>query len=119
MDKGDINKIRHIQRYCEDIGKTIERFGNSFETFSQDMDYCNSISMNIMQIGELSVGLSEVFKSNTQEQIPWGLIKGMRNHFAHGYAAMDMSDIWETAIHDIPHLLAFCESIIKGTHPDN
>jgi uncharacterized protein with HEPN domain len=68
--------------------------------------------MSIMQIGELSAGLSTAFKAKTREQMPWGLIKGMRNHFAHGYATMDKSDIWETAIEDIPHFLQFCNGII-------
>lgn len=117
MDKSDLDRIKHIKRYCEDVAGTIKRFGDSFETFSQDIDYYNSISMSVMQIGELSSGLSDGFKNSTQAQMPWGLIKGMRNHFAHGYATMDRSDIWETATKDIPNLLSFCEKIIeKGAY---
>ena len=113
MDRGDINRIKHIKRYCEDISATIIRFGNSFDAFQQDTDFYNSISMSIMQIGELSVGLSSEFQDATRTQIPWGLIKGMRNRFAHSYATMDRSDIWETAAADIPNLLQFCDSILK------
>jgi len=112
MDKGDLDRIRYIRQYCEDISKTIKRFGNSFNMFSQDMDYYNSISMSIMQIGELAGGLSDVFKDSTQTQMPWRLMKGMRNHFVHGYATMEKSDIWETATKDIPNLLCFCNRII-------
>jgi len=113
MDKGDYNRIKHIQRYCEDISGTIQRFGDSFEIFSQDIDFYNSVSMSIMQIGELSVGLSDGFKDSTKTQMPWGQIKGMRNHFAHGYATMDKSDIWETATKDIPRMSIFCETILE------
>ena len=113
MDRGDIDKIKHIKCYCEDISTTINRFGNSFDAFQQDIDFYNSISMSIMQIGELSVGLSSEFQEATCTQIPWGLIKGMRNRFAHSYATMDRSDIWETAAADIPNLLQFCDSILK------
>ena len=42
--------------------------------------------MKIMQIGELAGGLSDGFKDRTTEQIQWGMIRGMRNLFAHTYA---------------------------------
>jgi uncharacterized protein with HEPN domain len=114
MDRGDIERIKHIKRYCEDIAAAIARFGNSFDVFQQDTDFYNSISMSIMQIGELAVGLSQEFQDATREQMPWGLMKGMRNRFAHSYATMDRSDIWETAAADIPNLLRFCDSVLKA-----
>jgi len=113
MDKGDIERIRHMKRYCEDIAATVKRSNNSFETFSNDTDFYNSISMSIMQVGELSSHLSEDFKDATRQQMPWSLMKGMRNHFAHGYATMDKGDIWETATKDIPNVLNFCNQVIK------
>ena len=113
MDSSDIDRIRHIKCYCDDIAETIDRFGDSLDTFSRDTDYYKSVSMSIMQIGEITTGLSESFKKATRAMIPWELIKGMRNHFAHGYATMEKSDIWETATKDIPYLLHFCESIIE------
>ena len=59
MDNSDIQRVRHIKSYCDDIAKTVSRCGNSYETFSQDTDFFNSISMSLMQIGELSGNLSE------------------------------------------------------------
>ena len=114
MDRVDYERILHIKRYCEDIAGTIIRFGETFDLFSKDIDYYNSLSMSIMQIGELSVSLSDEFKDSTRTQVPWGLIKGMRNHFAHGYATMEKNDIWETATKDIPNLLHFCVRVIEN-----
>jgi len=102
-----------MKRYCEDIAGAIARFGDSYDIFAQDIDFCNSVSMSIMQIGELSSGLSDAFRDVTRAQMPWGLIRGMRNRFAHVYVTMDKDDIWETAKQDIPNLLRFCESIIE------
>jgi uncharacterized protein with HEPN domain len=113
MDRGDIERIKHIKRYCEDIAGTVVRFGNSFETFDGDIDFYNSVSMSIMQIGELANGLSDDFKDATRTQMPWSLMKGMRNIFAHAYATMEKKDIWETATADIPNLLRFCDGIIE------
>ena len=108
MKDSDLLRLRHITKYCDDIAKSISRYGASFEIFSEDTDYLNSVSMSIMQIGELSIGLSEEFRSLTREQMAWGFIRGMRNMFAHGYYKMDKSIIWEVATKDIPILLEFC-----------
>lgn len=110
----DISIIQHMKEYCENIRSTINRFGNSFEAFSLDIDYRNSISMSIMQIGELTGHLSDDFKSQTGSEIPWRLIKGMRNHFAHGYAYMEKKDIFETATQDIPFLEHKFEDILQA-----
>ena len=49
----DLQRIQHIRDYCVEIEKTIQRYGNSFETFDQDADYQRSIFFCILQIGEL------------------------------------------------------------------
>lgn len=113
MKDSDFQRIAHIKTYCEDIAETINRFGKSYEIFSKDKDFFNSISMSLMQIGELSVSLSDKFKDQTKTQMQWGAIRGMRNLFAHAYAAMNKDAVWETAMNDIPGLLLFCERMIE------
>ena len=46
----DLQRIQHIRDYCVEIEKTIQRYGNSFETIDQDADYQRSISFCILQI---------------------------------------------------------------------
>ncbi len=105
----DQQRLAHIRDYCDEIGKTISRYGASFEAFDQDPDYQRSVAFCILQIGELSGGLSAGFREQTAAQVQWGPIKGMRNLMAHSYGTMSRSIIWETAIHDIPALRDFCE----------
>ena len=69
--------------------------------------------MSMMQIGELSAGLSDEFKFSTKNQIMWAPMKAMRNMFAHAYASMNKAIIWETAINDIPDLLLFCDDVLQ------
>jgi uncharacterized protein with HEPN domain len=109
----DHQRLIHMKTYCEDIAEAISRFGNSFEIFASDKDFFNSVSMSVMQIGELSVGLSDGFREETKAQMQWGAIRGMRNMFAHAYAAMSKDAIWETATKDIPGLLQFCDRMIE------
>ncbi len=105
----DLQRLKHIRDYCDEIEKTIRRYGDSFEQFDQDADYQRSISFSILQIGELSGGLSPEYRQATADRIQWGPIKGMRNLVAHSYGSMSRDIIWETAVTDIPVLKQFCD----------
>lgn len=109
MNKADWQRIIHIKTYCEDIAGFIKRFGNDYDIFTADRAFFNSVAMCILQIGELSNGLSEEYRDSTKSQMPWGMIRGMRNWLAHAYSEIDESVIWETATNDIPKLLKFCD----------
>jgi len=113
MDRGDIQRIKHMKRYCEDIAGFIVRFGEDYKVFSTDSAYFNAISMCILQIGELANGLSDEFRSATKEQVQWNLIRGMRNWIAHAYKEVETDVVWGTAKDDIPSLLGFCNGIIE------
>ena len=111
MQSNDIQRIRHIKRYCEDIVAYTERFGG-FAEFVSDSAYHHAVSMCILQIGELSNGLSAEFRNETKEIIQWGLVRGMRNWVAHSYTEMDNEIIWDTVSSSIPFLLQFCNKIL-------
>lgn len=104
----DKSILTHIAEYCEKIQKSLERFGSDFETFQSDPDLRDSVSMNLLQIGELSKKLSDDFLTATRAEMNWRAIIGMRNLFAHDYGTMDIERIWETAVTDIPNLLNYC-----------
>lgn len=109
MTQPDMQRLAHIRDYCNEIESTVARCGRSFSTFAADRDLQRSVSFSILQIGELAGGLSEEFRAATSDRIQWGPIKGMRNLVAHNYGSMSLDIIWETAVHDIPALKAFCE----------
>lgn len=79
MKSPDLQRLAHIRDYCLEIEKTINRYGRSFDAFDQDADYQRSVSFSILQIGELSGGLSPEFRAKTADRIQWGPMKGMRN----------------------------------------
>mgnify|MGYP001439352246 CR=1 FL=1 len=78
MTQPDRQRIQHIRDYCEEIRKTIERYGEGFAVFDQDADYQRSIAFSILQIGELSGGLSEEYRKATSSRVQWGPMKGMQ-----------------------------------------
>ncbi len=112
MQSPDIQRLKHIRDYCVEIEKTIARYGNEFAIFDGDADFQRSVSFCILQIGELSGGLSQEYRQATANQMQWGPIKGMRNLVAHNYGSMSRDIIWETATMDIPALRRFCEEQI-------
>lgn len=114
MLRPDLQRLEHIRDYCDEIQKTISRYGKSFDVFDQDADYQRSVSFCILQIGELSGGLSAEFRQETADRIQWGPIKGMRNLVAHSYGSMSRDIIWETAITDIPVLRSFCDEYLTA-----
>ncbi len=113
MQSPDLQRISHIRDYCFEIIETISRYGNTYKIFSEDTDYQKSVSFSLLQIGELSGKLSDSFRNETAEKVPWTAIRGMRNLFAHNYGSMSMEMIWKTAKEDIPPLLDFCETILR------
>lgn len=77
MMSPDLQRIQHIRDYCDAIAKTIARYGHSYEIYASDPDYQRSISFSILQIGELSGGLSAEFRQETANRIQWGPMKAM------------------------------------------
>ncbi len=106
----DLQRISSMLDYCDEIAKTISRYGESYDIFDNDADYQRSISFSILQIGELSGGLSQEYRTATSDQMQWKAMKGMRNMVAHSYGSMSREIIWETAIQNIPELADFCRS---------
>lgn len=113
MENRDHTILKHMLKYCYEIEKTIERFGNSLEEFKRDNDYKDSLSMKIFQIGELANHLTDEYLEQTKNQMNWNAIRGMRNRFAHGYGKMDSNKIFYTATEDIPVIKKVLETQIK------
>lgn len=74
--------------------------------------YRNSVTMPILQIGELSKMLSAEFL-NKYTIIPWKMIMRMRDIVAHHYGTLDYEIVWNTSVSDIPELYLGIEEILK------
>ena len=118
MQQLDIQRLEKIIEYCDRIARTVDRYGNSFEVFSEDEDYQQSVSFSILQIGELVAGLSAEYKDDTSGLMPWNQIKAMRNIVAHGYGSISLNTVWATVHEDIPELRKFCDGQIEDMKTD-
>ena len=112
MKNKDLLILEKINKYCDEISFTIDRLGDSYETFSEDFVFQNACAMCILQIGELANKFSDEFLS-VNADIPWRAIRNMRNLFAHNYGNADLEITWSTIKEDIPTLKVKCEKLIE------
>ena len=113
MNNKDLHRLEHIIEHANDLQSFLSQINNDFSTYIDNPLYFNAINMSIAQIGELANGLSEEFRAETKEQIPWNGIRRMRNVLVHEYADVDAEQVWETARKDIPARARFCREIIE------
>ena len=109
----DKQRLMRIRDYCKLIESTVSRFGGTFDAFSEDVDFQQSICFSILQIGELANNLSEELKAATTAEMNWSQIKGMRNIVAHHYGKIDFEIVWSVATVDIPKLRQFCDKNLE------
>jgi uncharacterized protein with HEPN domain len=73
---------------------------DSFEERWVEQD---AIIRNLEIIGEASASITDELKQKYPD-VAWREMKGMRNFVTHQYFGVELSDIWSTAVNDIPLL---------------
>lgn len=86
------NTRRHLGKIEETalvIVGYIDHF--DYETFKQDLKTQDAVMMRLVSIGELVNRLIEQDPDfiNDNPQVPWNMIRGMRNKIAHDYFGID------------------------------
>lgn len=111
----EINRvvIQKIIGYCNDIEFTLNKFGNSFDSYVSDITCRYSCDMCVLQIGELTKRLTDDFKAK-HSKIIWHEIKGVRNVYVHEYEKIDFEKAWETLTQSIQELKAQLEQILSA-----
>ena len=103
MKNHDVEILKKIVRYCDDIELLKKKYNCSYDKYENDISFQYSCNMCIIQIGELVSRLSDEFVQE-YSTIPWHAIKGMRNLHAHDYENVDLEIVWNTLIEDSPYL---------------
>ncbi len=77
--------------------------GKTKEEIRNNEILVDSIMFRLIQISENSDKLTPNFKE-TNTNLPWREIKGMRNRIVHDYGVVDMTIIYDTVSKDIPKM---------------
>ena len=112
MNNKDLSVLHHILDYCGQIQETMGEYNSSKERFLKNATFHNAVCLCLLQIGELSILLSDEF-TDTNAEIQWREIKLLRNIVAHRYGQVDYNIIWEICLTDIPAMVDFCTIIIN------
>jgi uncharacterized protein with HEPN domain len=108
-DDQDAAYVWDMLEACREIAEfvgDIER-----EEFLSDRMLVLAIERSLEIIGEAAGRLSDEFRKNHHE-VPWRMIRGMRNILAHEYGQVDYEIVYNTVMTEIPALRARLEKLL-------
>jgi uncharacterized protein with HEPN domain len=93
-----------------DSAREIQSFmgGYNFERFRQDVKTIRAVELNFIIIGEAVNGIPEKVQ-DAHPEVPWHLMRSMRNRLVHVYFEVDPQLVWDTVQNDLPALISALE----------
>lgn len=86
--------------------------GMTREQFLQDARTVKAVTADLSIIGEAATHVPDDIAS-AHPEVPWPLMKGMRNHLVHGYFRVDLQVVWDTCHNDLPVLPDLLKEILR------
>ncbi len=107
-DRGWQERVRDI---LDAVGE-IETFvsGMSREQFLADPKTLKAVVADLTIIGEAARHVPDAVVA-AHGEVPWALMRGMRNRIVHGYYQVDAAIVWDTCQNDLPGLRALLERL--------
>lgn len=107
MNKRDDSALKEIVRLCN-VGANLVARGD--EWYLGDRDNVPGLAAEslIIKIGENVARLSDATTERYPE-VPWSLIKRMRDRLAHHYEGTDYGAVWDTMIVDLPMISRYIQ----------
>lgn len=97
-DKG---RLQNIIEYADNVIMLIK--GYSLDDFLSDKRTYYAVMKNVEIVGEAAYMLTNDFKV-AHPATPWKVVQGMRHVLVHDYANIDATELYNTALNDIPVL---------------
>jgi uncharacterized protein with HEPN domain len=85
--------------------------GMDYETFKDDDKSIRAVEMNFIIIGEAANQIPGDVEEKYPE-IPWPLMRAMRNRLVHVYFKIDEKLMWDTVQNDLPNLVPELEKLL-------
>lgn len=101
MDNKVIIRINSILGYIDEVIEDLKSL--TFEQFKQSSVYMKATSFSIVLIGEQMMSL-EAKIGKEYPNLPWKIVRGMRNFIVHNYSHIDAEEVYKTAKKDLPEL---------------
>jgi uncharacterized protein with HEPN domain len=98
-----LTAVRAIAEYTD---------GMSYAAFIADGRTMDAVIRNLMTMGESIRWIPELIL-DAHPDVPWRLMRGVRNVVVHEYFGVDPSILWETVRGDLPPLVAKLEDVLQ------
>ena len=113
-------KSSRVAEYLEHILEAIERAtmhvksANSVVEFERDTKAQDAVVRNIEVIGEAANKIAKVAPEYVaaHNEVPWNLMRAMRNKIIHDYFDVDYGVVWQTVQNDLPILAAQIKALL-------
>ena len=99
-----LESIVEIQSFIQNV---------DFETFKTDVKTIKAVQLDFIIIGEAAHYIPDDVRSSHPE-IPWHLMRAMRNRLVHVYFSVDPNIVWDTIQNDLPPLVEPLKRLLKG-----
>jgi len=90
--------------------------GHTPETFLADGRTRDAVLHNLARLGETTKFIPQSVQDRTPE-VPWALLRDIRNLVAHDYFGIDPRLVWHTARVDLPELRPGLQALAEGAEP--
>ena len=109
--KNDKIYLGDVIEQIDKVNKNLEDF--SWGDFKKDFAKQDAVCFEIAVMGEAINNLSKETREK-YENIPWREIVSMRNVLIHGYAKIDLKQVWKTYQEDLPLLKFQLQEILDN-----
>ena len=110
-----VERIHDIINAIAEIGAFTA--GMTREQFAQDKRTIKAVELNFIIIGEAAGQVPEEIQQSHPE-VPWKVMKAMRNRLVHVYFDADLQIVWETVVADLPPLVEPLTRLIAAAESD-
>jgi uncharacterized protein with HEPN domain len=85
-----------------------------FDAFRNDPKTIKAVELDFIIIGEAANHIPETVQA-AHPEVPWYLMRAMRNRLVHVYFAADPKIVWDTIHNNLPPLIPLLESLLRDT----
>jgi uncharacterized protein with HEPN domain len=78
--------------------------GMDYEAFKSDPKTVKAVQLDLIVIGEAANAVPDAVQSGHPD-VPWTLMRAMRNRLVHIYFNVDPTILWQTIREDLPQLV--------------